>query len=86
MNGQDWIRFSVLDQGYGISVEKLPSLFDRFSRTKSDTAFMRSGLGLGLYICSRIIELHGSYIYVEGKLGSGSRFYFDLPVFREVVK
>jgi two-component system phosphate regulon sensor histidine kinase PhoR len=41
---------------------------------------MTSGLGMGLYISSEIINTHNGKLGVESKLGNGSTFYFDLPM------
>lgn len=69
----------VRDYGIGISPEKLPHLFDRYYRVDS-LGHQFSGLGLGLYITSDIINRHGGKIWVESEVGEGSEFWFTLPI------
>ena len=73
-------RVSVSDQGAGISKEQQPKLFSQFFRVSSEETLNHPGLGLGLFICRNIIELHGGKISVESELNQGSSFYFDLPL------
>jgi two-component system sensor histidine kinase VicK len=70
---------SVRDYGIGIHPEKLPHLFDRYYRVDS-LGHQFSGLGLGLYISSEIVHRHGGEIGVESTRGTGSRFWFTLPM------
>lgn len=72
------IRFMVIDEGIGMSQEKLDKIFNPFEQ--ADTSITRSfgGTGLGLSISKSIVELMGSKINVESKLGQGSRFWFDV--------
>jgi PAS domain S-box-containing protein len=72
-------KISVIDEGPGISPEKLPFLFDRYYRADSSGS-QYSGLGLGLYICSEIIKKHDGKIGVESELGKGSTFWFTIPI------
>lgn len=72
-------RVSIQDRGPGIAPENQERIFGRFERgTPADTV---SGLGLGLYICKQIIDLHGGKIYVESYPGEGSKFSFELASF-----
>ena len=71
---------TVWDTGSGISSEDLPRIFDRFFRGEKSRQITSSGVGLGLAICKRILELHGSTISVESTPGHGSRFSFTLPI------
>lgn len=75
----DRLRIEVHDQGPGIPAEHLPHLFERFYRVPDSQRSVR-GTGLGLYICRKIIEAHGGEIGVESKAGSGTRFFFTLPI------
>jgi signal transduction histidine kinase len=68
--------FEVHDSGPGIPRDALPRVFDRFWQAGSE---VRSGLGLGLYICKTIVEAHGGQISVESEPGKGTCFRFTLP-------
>ena len=67
----------VKDHGMGIADEDLKRIFQRFERVKGSSM---SGLGLGLYIVSQIIESHHGSIKVESVLGEGSSFMIKLPL------
>ena len=67
----------VRDNGQGIDPEKLPALFQKFSRI--ETGERRAGLGLGLHIVSQLILAHGGRVEVESALGKGSCFSVFLP-------
>lgn len=73
------VKISVIDNGPGVSPEKLDHLFDRFYRVESSGS-RYSGLGLGLYISSEIIKMHGGEIGVNSEVGKGSTFWFTLPL------
>ena len=69
----------VRDFGIGINPDKLPHLFDRYYRVDA-LGHQFSGLGLGLYISSEIINRHGGKIGADSTLGDGSTFWFTLPI------
>ena len=77
----DHARIRVIDSGIGIPAEMLPKVFDLF--TQVDHALDRSqgGLGIGLTLVRRLVELHGGTVSVlsEGA-GQGSEFTVDLPL------
>ena len=75
----DQVKVTVIDQGDGIAPEKMPHLFDRFYRADSSGS-QYSGLGLGLYICAEIIKKHNGEIGVDSEIGTGSSFWFSLPL------
>ena len=75
-----FITISVKDQGMGIPKEDQPFIFDRFYRVESDAMKSTKGFGMGLYICKEIIERHNGQIGVDSAEGSGSKFWFRLPV------
>lgn len=77
-NGQ--VTFSVADQGYGISKADQARLFERFYRVNTGQQGHVSGFGIGLYLVSEILKLHGGEIKVKSKPGAGSTFSFVLPI------
>lgn len=72
-------RVAVTDHGIGLSQEQTEKIFERFYRVE-DKTFSTSGLGMGLYISSEIVNTHKGKIGVESELQKGSTFYFDLPL------
>jgi signal transduction histidine kinase len=71
------LRVAVADSGPGIPAEQLPHIFGQFWQgARTD----RRGIGLGLAIAKGIVEAHRGRIWVESTLGSGSTFYFTLPL------
>jgi PAS domain S-box-containing protein len=77
------ILFSVTDHGRGIPPEKVETIFEQFQQVDASDSRQKGGTGLGLAICKRIVQQHGGEIWVESKLGWGSRFYFTVPVGKE---
>ena len=75
------VRVSVSDTGIGLPPEEQALVFDEFGRSERASAGGYGGLGLGLAICKRLVELHGGQIGVQssGQEGDGSTFYFTLP-------
>lgn len=72
-------RMSVTDFGVGIPHDDLAQIFDRFQRGSSVDERRFSGLGLGLYLCRRIVEEHGGTISVTSVPDQGSTFEVTLP-------
>jgi signal transduction histidine kinase len=73
------IRFCVADTGIGIAPEQQAAIFEEFTQVSPASSGVKEGAGLGLTITRRIVELHGGHIWVESKLGEGSRFIFTMP-------
>ena len=72
------VAVSVVDNGRGVTAERLPHLFAKFSRP--DRPDQARDLGLGLAICKGIVEAHGGRIWAESDgPGLGSRFTFTVP-------
>jgi signal transduction histidine kinase len=69
--------FAVRDKGIGISKDKQGIIFECCERGAAPTSV--AGLGLGLYICRRIVEAHGGTIRVESDLGQGAAFVVSIP-------
>ncbi len=77
---RDLARFCVWDSGMGISVEDQKRIFGEFQQADGSLTKRYEGAGLGLAIVKKFIELHGGTVWVESKLGQGSRFYFTIPI------
>ena len=77
-----YVAISVTDEGRGVSPERLPLLFRKFSRINGDEPEREiTGSGLGLAICKGIVEAHGGRIWAESEgVGLGTRFTFTVPV------
>lgn len=71
----------VKDQGQGIKPEDAAHIFDRYYRVESDDTHNISGFGIGLYLCSEIINHHNGDISVKSYPGEGSDFVFSLPLY-----
>jgi len=74
---EDSVIVSVKDEGLGISPKHLPHIFGRFFRAEKTKNL--EGIGLGLYLCRRIIEAHGGKVWAESEEGKGSKFFFSIP-------
>jgi signal transduction histidine kinase len=77
---QQMMEMCVRDHGIGIPPEQLERIFENFHRLDTRLTREVNGLGLGLAICKRIVELHGGTIWAESQLGLGSTFHVRLPV------
>lgn len=78
MPGQ--VDVTVADNGIGISADKLESIFEMFEQGPSDSQRAPSGLGIGLTLARRLVELHGGTIEAFSPgLGLGSQFRVRLP-------
>ena len=73
------LTVSVRDQGRGMPAERVPELFEPFTRLLTHAEHTK-GLGLGLVVCKRLVEAHGGRIWAESELGKGSTFSFTLPL------
>ncbi|MGB3514324.1 MAG: PAS domain S-box protein [Microcoleaceae cyanobacterium] len=82
-NHSDLVLIAVKDQGRGIPVDKLESIFGRFQQVDASDSRQKGGTGLGLAICRSIIQQHGGQIWAESTLGKGSTFFIALHIFQE---
>jgi len=81
---EGWARLEVADEGIGMSPELLARVFEPFYQAPQQLARSTGGLGLGLAIVRKIVELHGGRIraHSDGP-GCGSRFVVELPLAAE---
>jgi len=75
---EDWIRFTIADNGVGMSAETRDRLFQRYSRGPKSRH--STGIGLGLYLCRQIVTAHGGQIGVNSEPGEGAAFWLTLPL------
>jgi signal transduction histidine kinase/CheY-like chemotaxis protein len=75
-----FVTVSISDEGIGISESDQARLFTKFYRVDSSLTREIGGTGLGLSICKSIIELLGGTVGVRSAAGTGSTFFFTLPV------
>ena len=79
----DAVLLRVSDQGRGIPIDKLDSIFDRFQQVEASDARQKGGTGLGLAICRTIVSQHNGTIWAESNMqhnrGPGAALYVSLP-------
>ncbi|HXB73850.1 MAG TPA: response regulator [Candidatus Acidoferrales bacterium] len=78
-NGQLWLSAQVEDTGLGIAAEEQTGLFRPFVQSQSGRN-LQGGTGLGLAISQQFIRLMGGEIRLVSEAGTGSTFYFEVPV------
>jgi PAS domain S-box-containing protein len=76
---KEMIMMCITDTGVGISPENLERLFRIDQQVRSTGTANEKGTGLGLILCKELIDKHGGKIWVESKVGKGSKFCVTLP-------
>jgi signal transduction histidine kinase/HPt (histidine-containing phosphotransfer) domain-containing protein/ActR/RegA family two-component response regulator len=77
-NDSERVRFSVVDNGIGISEEDQKRLFQPFSQAENKSAPRVGGTGLGLTICRRLADLMGGSVEMQSELGKGTTMFLTL--------
>lgn len=80
-----FVRFEVQDTGIGLSEEQQEKIFHSFTQADATTTKRYGGTGLGLAITKILVTLMNGHIWVESKLGKGSRFIFEVELQQETV-
>lgn len=73
------IEISVSDTGIGIAQENLPVIFEPFRQSENPLTRRHGGIGMGLYIVKKLVEILGGTIKVESEVGHGSTFRAWIP-------
>jgi len=90
--GQIWLSvqqldneavLQVRDSGVGIAPELLPDIFDLFTQAERSLARSQGGLGIGLFLVQRLVEMHGGTVAASSVVGQGTEFVVRLPMATE---
>ena len=73
------LRFDVVDRGIGIVSSDIPNIFERFHQVDGSSTREHGGTGVGLYLCSQLLQVHDGRIWVDSAWGKGSTFSFTIP-------
>jgi len=74
------LRFAVRDTGVGIPLDRQARVFEPFHRGSTSGPRRPAGVGLGLSIAKRLVEMTGGRIWLHSRVDSGSTFYFTFPL------
>lgn len=78
--GQDYVRWSVKDNGIGMKPDELSRLFTKYFRASNAAVRSVQGTGLGLVITRSIVEMHDGQVMVDSEYQQGSTFSFAIPI------
>jgi signal transduction histidine kinase/ligand-binding sensor domain-containing protein/CheY-like chemotaxis protein/AraC-like DNA-binding protein len=82
-DGDKMLYINVCDTGYGLVTEDMKKIFDRFFQSKEVRkypVYSQSGTGIGLFLCSKIVELHGGEIWARNNHTRGASFRILMPL------
>lgn len=83
---KEQLFISIKDTGSGIAEEDLSKIFNRFYQSINGAKFPvygQSGTGIGLYLCKRIVQMHGGTIKARNNRSKGASFCVNMPLSRE---
>ncbi|HMX35495.1 MAG TPA: ATP-binding protein, partial [Leptospiraceae bacterium] len=74
------IQIQITDTGIGIAKEHQEKVFEKFFRVDSSLTYEVSGVGVGLFIARKIIELHNGKIVLESEIEKGTTVLIQIPI------
>ena len=77
--GKQRLEFKISDTGVGIPEENIPKIFEKFRQGERHSGMEHGGVGLGLYIVKKYLDLLGGNIEVQSRVGEGTTFIFQIP-------
>ncbi len=77
--GKQRLEFKISDTGVGIPEGNIPKIFEKFRQGERHTGMEHGGVGLGLYIVKKYLDLLGGNIEVQSRVGEGTTFIFQIP-------
>lgn len=82
----DTVLWSIRDQGMGIDDEDMPHVFDLFYRSEKTESSTIQGVGLGLSIVNKLVEIMRGEVWFETEVGKGTTFYVEIPILQRGTK
>jgi signal transduction histidine kinase len=76
----DLLHYRVSDTGIGIPKDQIDQIFGEFRQVNTAITREYGGTGLGLSITKKFVQMHGGRIWIESELGTGSTFFFEIPL------
>lgn len=80
VNEHKKVHIQIQDTGFGIPKKDIPFVFDKFYRVDNSMTYKVSGVGVGLFLAKKSVELHEGDVYVDSELGNGTTVNILLPV------
>jgi signal transduction histidine kinase len=77
--GKQRLEFKISDTGVGIPEENIPKICEKFRQGERHSGMEHGGVGLGLYIVKKYLDLLGGNIEVHSRVGEGTTFIFQIP-------
>lgn len=82
---QNWILFTISDTGIGVAEDEYNHVFMNFTQLNTARNRKYSGMGIGLAIARRLVELQHGYIWMNSTVGQGSEFFVAFPTVTETI-
>jgi two-component system cell cycle sensor histidine kinase PleC len=81
--GNGWLKLEIIDNGHGITKDKLASIFRPFNKSRKLAIVNQEGSGLGLPITKTLLDTHDGTININSNIGKGTTVAISLPLISE---